>query len=77
MNYFDVDKMQLETVSMCVLILILNMKIHKITHQNILTSSNVKTKFAVVVLARKAGSSVIIKKKERKRQVTHNYKKDR
>jgi len=76
MNYFDVDKMQLETVSMCVLILILNMKIHKITHQNILTSSNVKTKFAVVVLARKAGSSVIIKKK-RKSQVTHNYKKDR
>ena len=66
MNYFDVDKMQLETVSMCVLILILNMKIHKITHQNILTSSNVKTKFAVVVLARKAGSSVIIKKKEKK-----------
>jgi len=60
------DKMQLETVSMCVLILILNMKIHKITHQNILTSSNVKTKFAVVVLARKAGSSVIIRKKREK-----------
>ena len=55
--------MQLETVSMCVLILILNMKIHKITHQNILTSSNVKTKFAVVVLARKAGK-------------LHNYKKN-
>jgi len=46
--------------------MILNMKIHKITLQNILTSSNVKTKFAVVVLARKAGSSVIIRKKREK-----------